>query len=507
MRSLYASLFALGSLAACGSDDGAGSVCATPASAPLPTTGELIHPDQLPLPDVCVAGGLVDLPGRWFVVDPDRTFTFSYPRYEGSCSAGFRNAAAPPDDADESDDRTRHTWTDGTRLFTRTWRRFAFGDTVFERVSAQVTCMTADGTLAWAWGGFDTDNGPSSGTGTGTRFGLLDEPAKGLTRVGGLGPDTPIVGYNVVVEGVIAYLVGPGGLHMIDVSTPSAPRHLSTVNGRLPGFNDVRVVVGRDRVVAFASPISDDVTSVFDVTDPAAPVRLANIPEYSHSVQVRVDGARTLLYLATYESSVPIYDVTDPTLPRRIAAPVVPGPEAGIHDLTADGDLIYANNTTAGMVVIDVSAGLDQPAVERGRIPTTYSHASWTATIGGKRIVIHGDEGMTPDGGAFMRILDGDPGSPSFLRELSRYRTRPEVGIHNMMIVGDKAYVAYYQDGVRVIDLADPTQPREVAHYNTWDEDTAPGGAFEGALGARVAGGLIYVADSSLGLLILRETP
>ena len=499
---------ALAPLAAC---DDEPQVCEPPASPPLPTTGDLRSPDDLP-PLECVSGAMGDLPGRWFVRDPAELFTFSYPRYAGSCSEGFRSFVGAPDDLDDSDGRTYQVWNDGTRHFARSWRRIEFmGQLVFERTSASVLCVTADGNLGYAWGVVDSDSGARSGSGLGTRFDPLDEPARGLERVGGLATredGLAIVGYNVVVDGTIAYVVGSNGLHLIDVADPAAPRHLGTVTGRgLDGFNDVRVVRGGGRVIAFASPLSDDVTSVYDVTNPGAPIKLTNIDEYSHSLQVRVDGARTLLYLATYTSAVPVYDVTNPAQPIRLGAPSLPGPEAGIHDLTVDGDLIFANNTTGGMVAIDVSAGLDQPAVERGRIATSYSHASWVATIGGKKIVIHGDEGMSPDGGAFMRVLDGDPASPTFLRELSRWRTRPEVGIHNMEIHGTKAYVAYYQDGVRVVELADPAHPREVAHYNTWDPVTAPGGAFEGAVGVRLVGGLVYVADIGQGLVILRETP
>jgi hypothetical protein len=402
-------------------------------------------------------------------------------------------------------------WTDGTRLFTRTWSRFELGgELVFERTSAQVTCLTADGNVGWAWATVDLEQGRSSGTGLGTRFAPLDAPAAGLSLVGSLGAGDAgaIVGYNVVVDEGTAYVVGTTGLHVIDVADPAAPRWLTTARGpQSDGFNDVRVVRAGDKVVAFASPLNADRTSAFNVSDPAAPRRLAALPEYSHSVQVRVDGARTLLYLATYEDSVPVYDVTDPTQPRRLGAPAIPGPSSGVHDLTAEGDIIYVSYTGEGMVAMDVSGGFDRPGVELGRIDTTYSHASWAATVDGREIVLHGDEGMTPDGGAFLRVLDGDPASPTFLDELARWRTRPEVGIHNISVVGTKAYIAYYQDGVRVVELADPTAPREVAHYNTWDPETAAGGAFEGALGVRRIDGLLYVADLGRGLVILRETP
>ena len=98
---------------------------------------------------------------------------------------------------------------------------------------------------------------------------------------------------------------------------------------------------------------------------------------------------------------------------------------------------------------------------------------------------------MTPEGGAFMRIIDAQPGSPTFGQELSRYRTRREVGIHNMEIVGTRAYVAYYQDGVRIIELADPANPVEVAHYNTFDDAIATGAAFEGAVRLPPGGELV----------------
>lgn len=497
--------------AACSGDDGTPAVCAPPTSE-LPTTGELIHPDQLPIDATCVPGGLVDVPGRWFVANLQGLFSFFYPRYEGDCATGFRRALVPGDDTDPADGRTRQTWSDGTRLFTRSWLHVSGPGFDFERVNAQVLCMTEEGTLAMTTGAWNSDEGLTVSPGwTGTRFAPLDEPARGLARVGGLAarPDGKgIVGYNVVVDAGTAYVVGPRGLDLIDVRDPASPLHLGAIAGAFgDGFNDVRVVHGGGRTVAFAAPLNNDVTAVIDVTTPTAPVALASIASYSHSVQVVNVGGRTRLYLADYSDSVPVYDVTDPTRPERIGTPAVPGPEAGIHDLTVDGTMLYVNDTTAGMVALDVSAGLDQPAVERGRIVTTYSHASWAATVGGRRIVLHGDEGMTPEGGAFLRILDGEPASPTFMHELARYRTRREVGIHNMQVVGTKAYISYYQDGIRVVELADPLHPREVAHYNTWNEATAVGGGFEGAIGVRFEGGLIYVADDTLGLVILREAP
>ena len=68
--------------------------------------------------------------------------------------------------------------------------------------------------------------------------------------------------------------------------------------------------------------------------------------------------------------------------------------------------------------------------------------------------------------------------------------------------------VSYYQDGVRVIDLADPANPRLAGYFNTWDPqaDYATNAFFDGAVGIDVdlARKLIFVADGR-GLLILRD--
>lgn len=494
-------------LAACGDNrapdedvDATGAPRCAPPEKPLPE-GPLTAVETY-LPD-CVADGLAALPGRWFVRDPDNNFIYEYPGFEGTCEGGFHQLGTPAEDiADPMGGFPRfYTWSDGTRFYNRSYFRFMS----FEFASARVACLRPDGDLAYAQVRFDSDQGDVVFPMEGGHFAPKDEPAVGLTLAGELPtrPDgTPIEAYNLVLLDDLAYIAGPWGLDIVDVANPATPTHV----GYLDGFyNDVKVVRGAGRTVAFMSSLVDENTVGIDVTDPAAPVIATEAPEFSHSVFVREDGPRTLLYLATYTHEVPVYDVTRPLQPARLGAVPVTGDSDGVHDLFAgDDDMLYVNFTTGGFVALDVAGGLDAP-VERGRIPTPYSHASWAATVNGRRLVIHGDEGMTPDGGALLRILDGDPASPTFLQELSRYRTRPEVGIHNILIAGNKAYIAYYHDGVRVVDLTDPTRPVEVAHYNTWDAELSPGAPFEGALGLRYRDGLIYVADNLRGLLILRE--
>lgn len=469
-----------------------------PATDALPTAGMYIDPYEPVLPETCVEHGLRDLPGRWFVADPNAFFRFEYPKYEGNCTAGFRRFGNQ-DDHDPADGYTFHTWSDGTRYFERT--ELVFRGTTF--ISTYAACMLPDGTLAAAYLDYDDERGPRSYAARGQRFGPKDELASGLSLVGELGTadGRRLAGLNLVVDGQRAYLAGLGGLEIIDVSDPAAPRSVGAYGG---SWNDVRVVNDGTNVVAFLAPYRGEHTEVVDVTDPSEPKLVMQL-EYSHSVFVQDRNGKKELFLATYNESVPRFDVTAPLTPVREGMAIVPGEPSGVHDLFVAGDRIHANNTTQGLVVFDVSDGLGNP-VELGRFRLAYSHASWAGTIGNRQLILTGDEGMgTPVGGAHLSILDGDPQSPTFMQELAKYQSRPEVSIHNFEVHGTKAYIAYYQDGVRIVDLSDPTQPREVAHYNTWVDETAYGSSFEGAVGIRKVGDLIYVADLARGLMIFRE--
>ncbi len=474
--------------------------CAPPPG-DLPTDGPLLDPFAFGLPASCVEGGLEELPGRWFVrADPrnvNEGFTFGYPHYEGSCDAGFTQRGFEVDH-DDSDNATAHQWSDGTIHYQRFLFRFTFAEGTYEYARATATCVLADHTLAVVHGRFESDVGERLVHQTGRRFTSKDTGAKGLTLVG---QSEPFFGLNLAIDGDYAYVAGDA-LRVFDISDPSAPRQLTDVPGR---YNDVKLVRSSGKLVAYAAPLDgNEKVLVVDVTTPASPIASSRLDSYAHSLFVAPPAT---LYLATSGVTVPVYDVALPTTPVRKGTVLVRNEgTGGIHDIhVADGRL-YVMKTTEGLVAVDLANGIDAP-VEIGHAPSTFSHAGWEGTIGGRRIFIHGDEGMTEHGGAFLRVLDAQPGSTTPLLEIGSYQSRPEVGIHNMVIAGDRAYVAYYQDGVRVVDLSDPTKPREVGHYNTWDAETAASSSFDGAAGIVVDGDLVYIADITQGLIILRITP
>jgi hypothetical protein len=326
---------------------------------------------------------------------------------------------------------------------------------------------------------------------------------------------------NVRVQDGLAYLARyKGGLHILDVSNPLAPKELgaSPVEQSDELYNDVKMADGPDgtRYALMASNRRGVI--VIDVTDPTAPsevTRFPPVPEGAphiniHTLFLETRGAQTLGYLASVTSGgLAVYDVTDPAHPEPIVGYTHPlaahDRSAHLHDLYVENGRAYLNYWSAGLAVVDVTP--DPPAATLvGRYDgytRRTSHSNWVTTAGGRKVAVTGDE----DFGAHVHIVDAGETSATFMTRIGEFQLRPEVSVHNIMAFGDKAYVAYYQDGLRILDLADPKAPKALKYFNTWDGRNGAS-FYEGATGIDVdlAAGLIYVADTERGLLIFRET-
>jgi len=309
--------------------------------------------------------------------------------------------------------------------------------------------------------------------------------------------------FNVRVVGTLAYLIRQDGLHIIETADPAHPVERGVYRRPELGYsNDVKLVQAGARRYAL---IADTPIDVVDVTDPTAPALAATIPESAHTLFTETRDGKTLAYLGNYDGFCPVYDVTAPTLPVKLGT--FNTGASLVHDLSVQDGIAYLNAWERGFFVVDYTI----PTAPRQlgnwpHTPTATSHSNWTTTAGGRHIALHGEESYN----AHLQIVDLDPDSPTFMSPIAAWQTRPWVSIHNLMAFGTKAYFTYYQDGVRVLDLSDPTHPAQVGYYNTWDPqaDYASSHFFESAVGLDVdlARKLVFVADSPRGLLILRDT-
>jgi hypothetical protein len=316
-------------------------------------------------------------------------------------------------------------------------------------------------------------------------------------------------------DGVVFAPNSAGTVDLLDAATGArlGRADANTAGGR--GATSVQEVTARNGYLYIAT-INRGVV-IFDVRNPAAP-RLAgqvmvdaggnNRETFTnvHTLTLAPDGLTLYAVNQSHPATdLRIIDVSNPEAPREIGRYTRPGVDVldGFHDINVidrGGQRIgFLASLRSGLLITD----LTDPASVRllGSITweDTLSHSGAAFEAGGKLYFAHHDEGF--DQG--MTVLDvSDLTNP---KVVSRFQTRRGTSIHNIEIVANIAYVSYYLDGLRVVDLRDPARPREIGHY-----DTVPAAEehslFQGAWGVKVLDGRVFISDMQAGTFAFRVT-
>ena len=356
----------------------------------------------------------------------------------------------------------------------------------------------------------------------------------------------------------------------IDVGDPARPRTLASF-GAFPGSDGQDVWVGAVRTRAFRGDLA--VVGVqpcdrrqpgfaglalYDLTDPARPRRLGQLATGTSSgvhelgVVQRPDGRVHVLAPVPFSfpesngrrGDLRVVDVTDPRRPREVADWDVrrDGPAAVRAQLGARRDVychsawpfdggrkLFASFWSAGEQFLDIS----DPARPRWVGQTGYreedryraAHSGWFGP--GERLFVQNDETLRPDGTGdeatwtVQRIynttrLDRPVQVGTFAPEEAvpgrdgRIARDGVYSVHNAVLDGDLEYVSWYSAGVRVVDLADPRRPREVAWFvppgRPAGEGVGPVGGGRAPLvwGVHPYRGVVLASDMGSGLWIFR---
>ncbi|WP_163999084.1 LVIVD repeat-containing protein [Pyxidicoccus caerfyrddinensis] len=294
-----------------------------------------------------------------------------------------------------------------------------------------------------------------------------------------------------------------GGLTVFDVKDRARPVLKKVMN--LPADTYWNGVWARGDALYVASEATG--VLVFDISNPADPVFLRSLPAGAGHLNIHtvlVDGDRLYGMAPSPESATFVFDISNPLNPvllQRIQLPLVASYD-GPHDAFTYGGRLYVSHSSGGYYVVDASNLDDVKLLGIYAYTYSFSHHSAVGTFAGRTIAFEGSEGPS----THLRILDVT--DPAHIVKIGEYKKRPVSSIHNMLLVGSRLYIAWYHEGVRVLDVSNPTKPREVAHFNTFRE-TDPERSddnYEGAMGIRVPGdGYVYVVDTSRGLMIFNQ--
>jgi hypothetical protein len=193
-----------------------------------------------------------------------------------------------------------------------------------------------------------------------------------------------------------------------------------------------------------------------------------------------------------------IIDVKDITKPRYVSE--YKHPNARIHDLWVRDGIAYSAQGGVGTVLVDVGNGKWGGSIEKPKLinvfPINSGHEifPYVQKKTGKTYLFIGDEemnragrvwegtnyratlgtkgGVAQSSGGYVHIVDAT--DPMNMRKVGRYHLE-DYGAHDIIVEDDVLYQAYYDGGVRVVDVSGELlgnlaeQRREIAVFKPYD--------------------------------------
>jgi hypothetical protein len=308
-----------------------------------------------------------------------------------------------------------------------------------------------------------------------------------------------------------------------DVTNPAAPVLSDSLKLDGRRVNDVKINESATIAVVTSEGASDrrNGITLLDILDPAHPRPVTHFTENLtggvHNVWIEGD-----LVYAVHNGTrdLHIVDIADPSAPRHVGRWGFDSEGRVLHDVMVKDGFAYLSYWDDGLVILDVGAGIagGTPTEPRFVSRHVYSYSLDGEVYGNTHHAVRyrnwvfvadeifgcGDCVNGPRG--YVHVVDvADIENPV---EVAFYRV-PEAGAHNMWVEDDRLYVAYYQAGVRIVDVSGELrgdlwrQGREIGWFMT---ETTSGETPNAAMawGPQPYKGSLFVSDLNSGLWALR---
>lgn len=286
---------------------------------------------------------------------------------------------------------------------------------------------------------------------------------------------------SVVISGQYAYIAAASRSHILDISNPAAPLYV----GRIVGYGGYHQYINVRSGYAYVCNY-DAGLAVVNVTNPANPVNVVEIPSGFRTARIIFDG--NYAYVAVGDPGIFIYDVVDPSSPIYVTEIATTGRAASLYygavsvGGNTTGHIFVSNrNPAPGISAINVSTP-SSPVTSSflAALPSASGSAFTPFYLNGKVYVAYGTAGL--------RIIDvSTPSNPTLLGTADLGGDSRDV-----VVSGNYAYVAARDSGVYVVDVTDASNPVKLKTIIT-----------PRARGIAISGTIVYVAasDSGMGLI------
>ncbi|QQX80311.1 choice-of-anchor B family protein [Shewanella sp. KX20019] len=328
------------------------------------------------------------------------------------------------------------------------------------------------------------------------------------------------------------------GTAIVDLSKPDAPEEVAFIAGSIIGWRDIKVYQwfdssslkwqanayivseGADRVqIVDLSQLPASVSVVVD--NAAYSVHNVFISNLDYTTNTVLDGATPALHIVGQNNNGGAFQTYSLADPKNLA-PLYLHTGAVREDYTHDVSSVVIDDSRAQNScqnsLCNVLADFNEHSMRLWDISTQsqpslladvsyanpqYVHSGWWSED--KRYVFLHDElderylGVNTT----LRVFNVDSlESPSLVNEW----IGPSKAIdHNGYVRGSRYYMSNYQRGITVLDISNPTDPKEAGFFDTYP--ASDGASFNGVWGIYpyLPSGLILASDISGGLYVLKD--
>jgi hypothetical protein len=236
---------------------------------------------------------------------------------------------------------------------------------------------------------------------------------------------------------------------------------------------------------------------ILDLANPAHPVIASVYDEGLTGGVHNMFATKDHLFALSGGDKYVILDVRDLKNPKFVSE--YDHPDSRIHDVWVNDGIAYSSEWGTGVVVVDVGNGKWGGSIEKPKFvaavpyPVGATHAAFPyfQKSTGKFYLFLGDEILPRPGAAwegmpnsgekggvpevssgYIHVIDfTDPEHPE---DVARYEVK-EFGTHNLWVEDDILFEAYYEGGVRMLDVSGELlgdlaeQGREIAVFKSFD--------------------------------------
>lgn len=295
---------------------------------------------------------------------------------------------------------------------------------------------------------------------------------------------------------------GDGWAYVMDITDMAAPVKTDSIKVDARVINDVTVSPdGRYGVLA-REGASNRVNGVvlLDLAIPAHPRVASSFSDHLTGGVHNTFATNDYLFAISGGDKYVIVDVRDIYEPKFVSE--YDHPDSRVHDVWVRDGIAYSSEWGTGVVAVDVGNGKYGGTIQQPVLIGTFKTTSgatheiypYVQASTGKTYLFLGDEimsreGRAWEGTAYLQNINAKGGppqtsagythiidftDPQHPKDIAKYH-QEEFGSHDIIVEDDVMYQAYYDGGLRVVDVSGELvgnlaeQRREIAVYKPFD--------------------------------------